>query len=218
MPILRHWSATISASFGYGRNAAIAITWMRSRSPLSVRSRKPSASFFASPILSSSALACATSSTDHFLRQSGPGLCGMLSPGAGEPGVPTPSQNVSFNWSRSMPSDSARRKSALVSHLRTSGIARETLVHVEHEVGSGKSEIQMDLVVALRLVIEQHRQLAQVDMPLLLVVFPGHRAEVDDLEVLGERELHPVEIRQLIARRIDGVVVRISAPAARSGC
>ena len=97
--------------------------WMRSRSPLSVRTRKPAESFFARPILSSSALACAMSSTDHFLRHSGPGFCGMLSPGAGDPGVPMPSQNVSFSWSRSMPSDSARRKSALVSHLRISGSA-----------------------------------------------------------------------------------------------
>ena len=71
-----------------------------------------------------------------------------------------------------------------------------------------KSEIQMDLVVALGLVIQQHRQLAQVDMPLLLVVFAGHCPQIDDLEVLGERELHLVKIRQLIARCIDRVVVR----------
>jgi hypothetical protein len=123
MPILIHWLATISDNLGYGRNACTAMIWMRSRSPLSVRTRKPAESFLLRPILSSIALAWAISSTDHFLRHSGPGFCGMLSPGTGEPGVPMPSQNVSFNWSRSMPIDNARRKSALVSHLRTSGSA-----------------------------------------------------------------------------------------------
>ena len=124
--------------------------------------------------------------------------------------MPTPSQNVSFNWSRSMPSDRARRKSALVSHLRISGSAVKLWIHVEHEVGSGKAEIQMNLVVALLLVIEQHRQLAEVDVTFLLVVFPGHRAKVDDLEVLRKRELDAVEIGQLVAGRIDGIVVRVA--------
>ena len=103
--------------------------------------------------------------------------------------MPSPSQNVSLNWSRSMPSDSARRKSALVSHLPISGSPREALVDVEHDVGAGDAEIEVDLVVALLLVLEEHRQLADVDVPLLHVVLAGDRPQVDDLEVLGERQL-----------------------------
>ena len=50
---------------------------------------------------------------------------GELSAGTAEPGVPRPSQNVSLSWVRSIPSDSALRKSALVSHFATSGSARK---------------------------------------------------------------------------------------------
>ena len=73
-PIRRHWSAIISPILGYGRNAWMVAISTLSRSPLSVRTRKPSPSFFASPILSSSAFACAASCVDHLARHSGPGL------------------------------------------------------------------------------------------------------------------------------------------------
>ena len=94
--------------------------------------------------------------------------------------------------------------------LRDLGIARVALVDVEHEVGAGKAEIEVDLVVALLLVLQQHRQLAEVDVALLLIVLAGDRAQVDDLEVLGQRELHLVDIGQLVAVGIDRVVVRIA--------
>ena len=40
-----------------------------------------------------------------------------------EPGVAKPRKKVSLIWSRSMPSESARRKSTLVSHFAISGSA-----------------------------------------------------------------------------------------------
>ena len=47
----------------------------------------------------------------------------VVSLGATDPGTPMPSQNVSLSWSRSLPIDSARRKSAVCSHLAISGSA-----------------------------------------------------------------------------------------------
>ena len=50
-----------------------------------------------------------------------PGCRSSRRPGAAEPGVPRPRQKVSFSWSRSMPSDSAWRKSLLRIHFAISG-------------------------------------------------------------------------------------------------
>ena len=83
----------------------------------------PSASFLVSPILSSSSFACLTSRVDHLVRHSGPAFSGELSSAISELGVPIPRKNASLNWSRSMPIESARRKSTLVSHLRISASA-----------------------------------------------------------------------------------------------
>src|SRR5947207_1820855 len=80
----------------------------------SLRSRYPSASFWVSPALCSRSFACFWSNVDHFCRHSGPGLYLFDSAGAPEPGVPTPRKKVSLICSRSMPSESARRKSRLL--------------------------------------------------------------------------------------------------------
>ena len=68
----------------------------------------------------------------------------------------------------------------------------------------------MDRVVALLLVLEDHRQLAEVDVALLQVVVAGDRAQVQDLEVLGQRHDHAVEIGQLVARGVDRPVVGVA--------
>ena len=68
----------------------------------------------------------------------------------------------------------------------------------------------MDLVVALLLVLQDHRQLAEVDVALLQVVLAGDRAQVQDLEVLGQRHDHAVDVGQLIALGVDRPVVRIA--------
>ena len=56
-------------------------------------------------------------------RYCGPGLYLLPSAGTTELGVPVPSQKVSLIWSRSIPSESARRKSAVLNHLAISGSA-----------------------------------------------------------------------------------------------
>ena len=124
MPIFFQCWATISIIWAYGRNAAATVVTVRRKSwPLSVRSRNPSGSFLVSPTLSSSSFACLTSSVDHLVRHSGPAFSGEASSPINELGVAIPRKNASLNWSRSMPIESARRKSALVSHFRISGSA-----------------------------------------------------------------------------------------------
>ena len=68
----------------------------------------------------------------------------------------------------------------------------------------------MDLVAAARLVLEDHRQLADVDVALLQVVLAGHRAQVQHLEVLGQRHDDAVEVGELVARGVDRPVVRVA--------
>src|SRR5260370_41309661 len=93
---------------------------MRSRPLAAGRRRLPWASFLLSPILSSISLAFFTSRVAHIFRYCGPGLYLLLSAGTTELGGPVPSQKVSLIWSRSIPSPSARRKSAGVEHLAIS--------------------------------------------------------------------------------------------------
>ncbi len=97
MPIFFHCSRIISAICVNCTNwpPRVMIS-MRSRPLPSLRSRKPSASFLARPILSSISLAFLTSSVAHIFRYCGPGLYLLLSAGTTEPGVPVPSQNVSL--------------------------------------------------------------------------------------------------------------------------
>ena len=68
----------------------------------------------------------------------------------------------------------------------------------------------MDLVFAARGVLQEHRQLRQIDEALHVVVLAGDGAQVDDLGVFGQRELHLVEIGQLVARGIDGPEIGIA--------
>ena len=85
---------------------------------------------------------------DHLLRHSGPGLCGRLSAGAIEPGVPTPSQKVSLSWSRSMPERQRAAEVGVGQPLRDLGIGRVALIDLEHRVRAVEGEIEMHVVVA----------------------------------------------------------------------
>ncbi len=54
--------------------------------------------------------------------------------------------------------------------------------------------VEVDLVVALLLVLEEHGELAEVHVPRGIVVLAGDGAQVDDLEVLGQREHDLVDV------------------------
>ena len=109
-------------------------------------------------------------------------------PGAGatDPGDPTPSQKASFNWSRSMPSASAWRKSLFLSSFAISGSPSyelPTWIAASVPVQAG---VKVDRVIALLRVLEEDRQLGQMHVPFLDVVFAGNRPQVGNLGVFGQ--------------------------------
>ena len=61
----------------------------------------------------------------------------------------------------------------------------------------------MDLVVATLGVLEEHRQLGEIDEALHVVVLAGDGAQVDDLGILRQRELHLVDVGKLVAGGVD---------------
>ena len=146
MPIFFHCSRIISL---------IRVNWtnwppsvmisMRSR-PCRRRSAagSPSASFLARPTLSSISLACL-----HVERRPlasgtrGPGCTCSLVAGTTEPGVPVPSQNVSLIWSRSIPSDSARRKSVVAEPLADLGVGLVAQVELDDHVGAEVAGVEV---------------------------------------------------------------------------
>ena len=67
-----------------------------------------------------------------------------------------------------------------------------------------------DLVVALLLVLDEDRQLADVHVALLLVELAGDGPQVDDLQVLGQRQLDLVDVRKLVAVGVDPDAVRVA--------
>ena len=96
----------------------------------------------------------------------GPGLYLLVSTGTTEPGVPVPSQNVSLIWSRSMPSDERAAEVGRVEPLADLGVGLVAQVELDDHVAAVVAGVEIDLVVALLLVLEEDRQLADVDVPL----------------------------------------------------
>ena len=76
-------------------------------------------------------------------------------------------------------------------------------VELQFGIRAVEAGIEMDLVFAARGVLQKHRQFRQIDEPLHVVELAGDGAQIDDFGVLGERELHLVEIGQLVAVGID---------------
>ena len=52
----------------------------------------------------------------------------------------------------------------------------------------------MHRVVALLLVLDENRELGEVDVPFLRIVFAGNGAQVDDLEILAFGQPDPIDI------------------------
>ena len=57
-----------------------------------------------------------------------------------------------------------------------------------------QGQIEMDLVAALLLVFEDHRQFGQADMAFLHVVIAANGAQIDDFGVFGQCQHHFVDI------------------------
>ena len=90
------------------------------------------------------------------------------------------------------------------------GIALVALVDLERGVRPVDGRVEMNRVLALVLVLEEDRQLVDRGVSLLPVVLAGDGPQVEHFEVLGQRELQLVDVRQLIAGRVDHVVVGVA--------
>ena len=67
------------------------------------------------------------------------------------------------------------------------GVRLVALVDLQQKIGAPKAQIEMDFVVALLLIFQNNRQLAEVDVPFLHVVLARHGTQVDDFQVLHQR-------------------------------
>ena len=74
---------------------------------------------------------------------------------------------------------------AVAQPLPDLGVGLEALVDVQCRVGAVGGRVQPDGVVALLLVLQEDRQLAEIRVALLPVVLAGDGAQVDDFQVLG---------------------------------
>jgi hypothetical protein len=68
----------------------------------------------------------------------------------------------------------------------------------------------MHLVAALLLVLDEDRELLKIQMPFAPVILPGDGPQVDDLEILTQREHHLVDVGELIALGVHPDVVGIA--------
>ena len=73
------------------------------------------------------------------------------------------------------------------------------LVDEQTGVAADVRRVERDGVIAAMLVVQKHRQLAEIDMPRLEVVFPRDGAQVEDLEVLRQRQDDLVDVGKLVA-------------------
>ena len=77
--------------------------------------------------------------------------------------------------------------------------------------------VEVELVAARFLVFEIQRHLRHVQVPSLPVVLARDGAQVDDFQVLGERQNHHVDVWQLVAVRVDHPEVRVALQLPRVG-
>ena len=68
----------------------------------------------------------------------------------------------------------------------------------------------MHVVFAALAILQDHRQLGQVHVAFLQIIFAGHGAQIGDLDVLGQRHHHAVDIGQLVALGVDHVIERVA--------
>ena len=88
-------------------------------------------------------------------------------------------------------------------HLRVGVVA---VVDLEGGVGAVGAGVEVDAVVALLHVLQKDRQLGDVGVALLQVVLAGDGAQVQHLQVLGQRHLDAVEVGELVPLGIDLVI------------
>ena len=75
----------------------------------------------------------------------------------------------------------------VVQPLRDLGIRLVGMIDLQRGVGAVQRRVEADVVVALAAVLQEDGELRHGGVPLLQVVLPGDGAEVQDLQVLGQR-------------------------------
>ena len=89
----------------------------------------------------------------------------------------------------------------MANHFWISGSGAIGEVELQLGIGAVEAGIEMHLVVAALGVLQEHRQFCEIDEALHVVELAGDGAQIDDLGIFGERQLHLVDIGQLVARR-----------------
>ena len=170
----------------------------------------------ASPSWSRISLACLGSSVECSLREPGPALNGVFSAGAARPGSPWPEPEDLVEL---VAVDAQRERDAKVlvgQPFADFRVGIVVLVDEEAGIAAMRPLPEADRVVALLLVLFERRQLGDIHVPDLEVVLAGDRAQVGDLEILGQAPGDRVDVRQLVTVGIDGEVVRIALADRRS--
>ena len=111
---------------------------------------------------------------------------------------------------RSIPSDERAAEIRVGEPFRDFGIGRVALIEMDRRVGSVECEVEVQVVVAALAVLQNDRQLRDVDVALLHVVGARHGAQVEHLEVLGERHDDLVDVGKLVTLGVDRVIEGIA--------
>jgi hypothetical protein len=70
--------------------------------------------------------------------------------------------------------------------------------------------VEVNGIVTLRRVVQKDRQFCQAHVTFLNIVLASDCTQIRDFGVFGKRQRDLVDVRQLVAVRIDGPVVRIA--------
>ena len=152
----------------------------------------------------------------HLVRHSSPGLCGTSGRRDAAGGADAEPEGLV----ELVAVDAHRERAAEIDVLQPLGdlgIGVIAVVDLERGVGAVGAGVEVDAVVALLHVLQKDRQLGDVGVALLQVVLAGDGAQVEHLQVLGQRHLDAVEVGELVPLGIDLVIegVALHGPVRR---
>ena len=151
------------------------------------------------------------------MRYSGPGLYLLWSAGTTEPGRAgaQPERFVDL-----VAVDAQGQRAAEVGGVHPLGDFRVGLiaqVELDDHIAAVVARVEIELVAAALLVLQEDRHLAEIDMAFLEVVLAGNGPQVEHLQVLRQRQHDLIDIGQLVAGRVhpDAVGIALQHPGGR---
>ena len=115
------------------------------------------------------------------------GIVLIMSTGTTDLGVPVPSQKISLICSRSMPMARGPAEVLVFNHLAISGSLIVGQVELDDQVAAVVSRVEIDLVAATLLVLQEDRYLPRIEMSeQLVIILAGHGPQVEHLLVLRQ--------------------------------